>query len=209
MKFYAKFNVLETYQFSSVTESCPTLCKLWIAACQASQSKTNSWCLFRLMSIELVMPSNHLILCCPLLLLPQSYSASGSFPIIQFFASSGQNIGASTSASVLPKNIHYWFSLGSTDLISFSPRNSQESSPTPQFKSINSSALSFIYGPSLTSIHNYWKNYSFGYRYFCWQSNVIYIYAFICIFLKHFPITLQPFSITFCPFCPNKESFTQ
>jgi len=157
------------------------------------------------------MPSNHLILCRPLLLLPQSYSASESSPIIQFFASSGQNIGASTSASVLPMNIHCWFSLGLTDLISFSPRNSQESSPTPQFKSINSSALSFLYGPSFTSIHNYWKNCSFGYRDICWQSNVIYIYiyAFICIFLKHFPITLQPFSITFCPFYPNKESFSQ
>ena len=72
-----------------------------------------------------------------------------------------------------------------------------------------SSALSFICGPTLTLIHNYWKNYSFHYRDLCWQSNVIYInihtcvciyiyiyiyiYAFICIFLKHFPITLQPF----------------
>ena len=51
-------------------------------------------------------------------------------------------------------------------------RNSQESSPTPQFKSINSSALSLLYGPTLTSIHDYWKNHSFDYMDLCWQSNV-------------------------------------
>ena len=57
-----------TYQFSSVTQSCPTLCDPMTAACQASLSITNSWSLLKLMSIELVMPSNHLILCCPVLL---------------------------------------------------------------------------------------------------------------------------------------------
>ena len=118
VKFYATFNVLDTYQFSSITQSCPTLCNLWISACQASLSKTNSWCLFKLMSIKLVMPSNHLILCHPLLFLPQSCSASGSFPMSQFFASGGQNIGASTSASVLPMNIRDWFPLGWTGWIS-------------------------------------------------------------------------------------------
>ena len=112
----------------------------------------------------------------------QSCPASGSFLMSQLFASSGQSTGASASASVLPMNIHCWFSLGLTDLISFSPRNSQESSPTPQFKSINSSALSFLYGPSFTSIHNYWKNRSFGYRDICWQSNVIYIYIYMHLF---------------------------
>ena len=53
-----------------------------------------------------------------------------------------------------------------------SPRDSQESSPTPQFKSINSLALSFLYGPTLTSIHDYWKNHSFDLMDLCWQSNV-------------------------------------
>ena len=52
------------------------------------------------------------------------------------------------------------------------PRVSQESSPTPQFKSINSLVLSLLYGPALTSIHDYWKNHSFDRRYLCWQSNV-------------------------------------
>ena len=75
------------------------------AACQASLSITNSRSLLRLMSIESVMPSNHLILCRPLLLLPQSFPASGSFQISQFFSSCDQSIGVSASATVLPMNI--------------------------------------------------------------------------------------------------------
>ena len=71
--------------------------------------------------------------------------------------------GASASASVLPKNIQDQFPLRLTGLISCSPRDSQESSPPAQFKSISSSALSFLYGPTLTSIHDYWKNHSFDY----------------------------------------------
>ena len=85
----------------------------WIEACQASLSITNSCSLLKLMFIELVMPSNHLILCHPLLL-----PASGSFPMSQFFASGGQSIGVSASASVLPMNIQDWFPLGLTGLIS-------------------------------------------------------------------------------------------
>ena len=67
----------------------------------------------------------------------------------------------SASASVLPMNIQDWFPLGWTVWSHFSPRDSQESSPTPQFKSISSSALSFLYSPTHTSIHAYWKNHSF------------------------------------------------
>ena len=76
----------------------------WTTACQASLSTTNSQSLVNLMFIELVMSSNHLILHHPLLL-PQSFPASGSIPMSQFFASGGQRIVASASASVLPKNI--------------------------------------------------------------------------------------------------------
>ena len=76
----------------------------WTAACQASLSITNSWSLFKLMSIESVMPSNHLILCLPLLLLPSVFP-SISLPVSQFFAPSGQSIGVAASASVLPMNI--------------------------------------------------------------------------------------------------------
>ena len=132
----------------------------WTAACQASLSITNSWSLLRLMSTESVMPSNHLILCRPLLLLPSI------FPRIRVFSNkSVLRIWClkywSFSFSISPSNEY-------SGLISFridwvwspwSPRDPQESSPTPQFKSINSSALIFLYGPTLTSIHDYWKNH--------------------------------------------------
>ena len=81
----------------------------------------------------------------------QSFPASGSFPMSQFFAAGGQSIGVSASASVLPMNIHDWFPLDGLVGSPCSPRNSQESSPTPQFKSINYSALSFLYSPIPTS----------------------------------------------------------
>ena len=79
---------------------------------------TNSWSLHKFMSIELVKPSNHLILCGPLLSCLQSFLASGSFPVSQFFASGGQSIAVSASASVLPMNIQDGFPLGLTGLIS-------------------------------------------------------------------------------------------
>ena len=92
----------------------------------------------------------------------QSFLASGSFQMSHFFASGGQTIGVSSaSASVLPMNTQDWFPLGWTGWSTCSPRESQESSPTPQVKSINSSALSFLYSPALTYIHDYWKNHSF------------------------------------------------
>ena len=130
----------------------------WIAAYQASPSFTISWSLLKFMSIESVMPSNHLILCCPSFSCPQSFPASGSFPISQLFASDAQSTRASASSSLLPMNIQDCFPLGWTNLISF---NSQESSPAPQFKSTNSWALSLLYGPTLTSVHDYWKSHSF------------------------------------------------
>ena len=87
----------------------------WTAACQSSLSFTISWSLLKLLSIELVMPSNHLVLC-HLLLFLQSFPASGSFPMNKLFTSSSQSIRA--SASVLPMNIQGFFPLGLTDLIS-------------------------------------------------------------------------------------------
>ena len=75
----------------------------WTAAHQASLS-FNSWTLLKLMSVESVMPSNHLILCCPLLLLLQSFPVSASFPVNQFFVSGDHSVGVSASASVLPMN---------------------------------------------------------------------------------------------------------
>ena len=94
--------------------------------------------------------------CHPFFSCLQSFPASGSFQMSWLFASGDQSIGA--SASVLPMNIQGWFPLG---LFVWCPKDSQEASPTPQFESINSSALSFLYGPILTSLHDYWKNHSF------------------------------------------------
>jgi len=90
----------------------------WTAVCQASLSITNSQSLLKLMSIALVMPSSHLILCCPLLLPPSIFPASGSLPMSQFFASGGQSIRVSALASSLPMNIQDWFPLGWTGWIS-------------------------------------------------------------------------------------------
>ena len=89
------------YQFSSVPKSCPSLCD----PMDCSNTVINSWSLLKLMPIELVMPSNHLILCHSLLLLPSIFPASESFQMSQLFASGGQSIGVSASASVLPMNI--------------------------------------------------------------------------------------------------------
>ena len=158
-------------QLSWVAQSCLAFATSWTAAHQASLSITNSWSLLKLMPIKSVMPYNHLILWHPLLLLPSIFLSIRIFSnqgFFQFFTSSGQSIAASTSASVFPMNIQDWFPLGWSPC---SPRNSPESSPTPLFKSINSLALSFLYGQTLTSVHDYWKNHSLGETDICWQSN--------------------------------------
>ena len=113
-KFYSKF------KFQSVQLlSCVWLFATpWTTARQASLSITDSWSLLKLMSITSVMPSNHLILCCPLLLLPSIFLSIRSFPMSQFFASGGQSVEASASASVLPMNIQDQLSLGWTGWIS-------------------------------------------------------------------------------------------
>ena len=148
----------------------------WIAACQASLSSTTCWSLLKFMSTELVMPSNHCILCYPLLLLPSI------FPSIKVF---------SKEQAVPSKWPKYWsfnFSISPSNeysgLISFRiiglssccPGNSQESSPAPQFKSINSLVLSFLYVPTLTSIHYYWKSHSFDYMDLCRQMTCLITY---------------------------------
>ena len=89
----------------------------WITAPQASLSITNSRSLLKFMSIESVMPSNHLILCVPFFSCFQSFPALGSFPMSQFFAWGGQSFGASASTSILPMNIQDWFPLGWTGWI--------------------------------------------------------------------------------------------
>ena len=155
---YIYLQVFSSVQLLSCVQLFVTL---WTAVCQASLSITNTWSLLKLMSIEPVMPSNHLILCCPLLLLPLIFPSIRAFPISQFFTSGGQSIEASASASVLPMNIQDWFPLELTGLISLQSKGLSEVFSrvywTPQFKSINCLALSFIYGTTLTSIHDYWN----------------------------------------------------
>ena len=137
------------------------------------------------MSNESVMLSNHLILCHPLLL-------PSIFPSIRAF---------SKEAALPIRWPKYWSISFSTSpsskysgLISFliwlswHSRYSQESFPAPQFESFNSSALSLLYGPTLTSVHDYWKNYSFDYTDLCWQSD---LFAFFT--------TLSSFVIAFLP----------
>ena len=126
----------------------------WIAARQASLSITNSQSSLKLTSVELVMPSSHLILCRPLLLLPPIP------PSIRVFSNESTLCMRwpkywSFSLSISPSNEH-------PGLVSFRMDwlDLQESSPTPQFKSINSLVLSFLHSPTLTSIHDHWKNHS-------------------------------------------------
>ena len=90
----------------------------------------------------------------------QSFPASGSFQMSQFFTSGGQSIGVSASTSVLPMNIQDWLHLGWTGWISLQCKGLSRVFSNKQFKSINSSVLSFLYNPILTSIHDYWKNHS-------------------------------------------------
>ena len=157
-------------QFSSVQSLSHVrfFATLQTAALQASLSIINSWILLKLMPITSVMPSNHLILCRPLLLPPSV------FPSIRVFS----------SESVLlirwPKYWSFNFNISSSNkysgLISFrmdwldllAVQGTLKSSPTPQFKSTNSSALSFLYDPALTSIHGCWKNHSFDQTDLCW-----------------------------------------
>ena len=145
-----------------------------IAARQASLSFTIFWSFFRLKSIESMMPSNHLILCHPLLLLPSIFPSSKSFSnesalCIRWpkYWSFSVSVSPFNEYSVLISFRVDWF-----DLLAVQGA-SQESSPIPQFDSINSLVLSLLYAPIIISIYDYWKNCSFDYVDLCWQSDVI------------------------------------
>ena len=172
---YSKMQYVLSCKFSSVQLlSCIRLfVTTWTTAIQTSLFITSSWSLPKLMSIESVMPSNHVILCHPLLLLPSI------FPSIRVFSnelvlhirwpkywSFSFNISPSNEYSGPVSFRMDWLNLLAVQ------GTLQESSPTPQFKSINSSTLSFLYSPTLTSIHDYRKNHSFDQTDLCWQSNV-------------------------------------
>ena len=157
--FYFYFGCMVISSVQSLSR-VQLLVTLWTAAHQASMFITNSCSLPKLMSIELVMPSNHLILCHPLLLLPSI------FPSIRVFSNE------SALCMRWPKDWSFSFKISPSNensgLISFrmdwldllAVQRTQESSPTPQFKSISSLALSFLHSPTLTSIHDHRKNHS-------------------------------------------------
>ena len=141
----------------------------WTAARQASLSITNSWSLLKLMFIESVMPSNHLILCHPLLLLPSI------FPSIRVFSNESALLIRwpkywSFSFNISPSNEHpglISFRMDWLDLLAV--QGTLKS--LLQHHSSKASILHFLYSPTLTSIHDHWKNHSLDETDLCWQSN--------------------------------------
>ena len=133
----------------------------WIAARQASLSNTNSRSSLRLTSIESVMPSSHLILLSsPSPLAPNPSQHLSLFQWVNSLHEVAKVLEFSALASFLPKKSQGWSPSEWTGWFYLQSRDSQESSPTPQFKSINSSALSLFHSPTLTSIHDHRKNHS-------------------------------------------------
>ena len=144
----------------------------WTATCQTTMPIGNSRSLLKLMSIESMMPSNHLILCLLPLLPPSIFSSIRVFSnesVLHIrwpkYWSFSFSISPSNEYSGLSSFRMDWFDL-------LAVQGTLKSSPAPQFKSINSSALSLLYGSTLKSVHHYWKNYSFDYTDLCQQSYV-------------------------------------
>ena len=132
----------------------------WITAHQASLSNTNSRSSHKLTSIESVMPSSHLILCRPLLLLPPILPASESFPMSQLFTWGGQSIGVSASASVLPMNTLDWSPLGWTGWISLQSKGLSRIFSNTTVQKHQFFCIQLSVNPTLISIHDDRKNHS-------------------------------------------------
>ena len=163
------------FKICSRFNSVQSLSHVWLfanpgtAAHQASLFITNSWSLLKLMSIELVMPSNHLISVIPFSSCLQSFPHQGLF---QWVSSSHQ---VAKVLELQHQSFQWIFRIDFSridwfDL--FAVKETLKSSLAPPFESINSSVFSLLYGPTHTSIHDYWKNHSINYMDFCWQSNV-------------------------------------
>ena len=145
-------------QFSSIIQLCPTLCDPMDCSMpgfpvhhqlpELAQTHNHQWH-HPTISFSVVTSSWH-----------QYFPVLGSFLVNQLFTSGGQNIGASALASVLSMNIQDWFPLGSTSLISLKSKGLSRVFSSTTVQSINSPALS-LYGLTLTSIHDYWKNHDF------------------------------------------------
>ena len=139
--------LLATPKSQHARPPCPSLTpRVYPNSCPSSQ-----WCHPTISSS--VVPSSSCL---------QSLPASGIFQMSQRVAWGGQSIRVSASAWVFPMNTQDWPPLGWTGWISLKSKGLWASSPTPQFKSTYSSALSFLYSPTLTSIHDHWKNHSLG-----------------------------------------------
>ena len=144
-------------QFSSVAQSCLTLRHHGLqhtrVCCSSptpgawANSCPSSWWFHPTISSSVLLFSSCL----------QSFPVTGSFLMSPFFTSVGQSIGGSISASVLPMNIQDWFPLGWLGGSPCSPRHSQQTCATPEFKTINCSSLTILYGATVTSIHDNWK----------------------------------------------------
>ena len=148
----------------------------WTVGHQASLSFTISQSLPKLMFFKLVMPSHHAILCHPLLLLPSIFP---SLRVSKLFTSGDQNVGA--SASILPMNIWSWFPVGLTGLITLLSKRLSKVFSSTKFESINYLVLRFLYGPILTSIHDYLKNDSFDCMYLVGKVISVFSYAvYVC-----------------------------
>ena len=165
----------ELYLISYVvvqSHRCDRLCNPWTAACQASPSFTISQSLFKLMSVEPVMPSKHLILSCPLLLLNSIILSirvfSNEFRLIRWpkYCSVSFIISSSKEYSALTS-----FRIDRFDLLAVQG-TLRSLLQHHSFERINFLAISFLNGLALTSIHDYWKNHSFDYTDLCWQSDV-------------------------------------
>jgi len=163
---WTKFQLQGCWKRSVWHFSVQSLCHVrlfatpWTAARQAYLSITNSPSLLKLMSIESVMPSNHLILCVPFSSCLQSFPASGSFQMSQFFASGGQSIGVSALASVLPMNTQDLFPLGWTGWISLQSKGLSRVFSNTTVQKHQFFSTQFFYSPILTSICDHWKNHS-------------------------------------------------
>ena len=148
-------------QFNSVTQLCLTLrphglqharlpCPSPTPGACSNSHPSSRWCHPTISSF--VVPFSCL----------QSFPASGSFLMSQFFASGGQTIGVSASASVLPMNIQVWFPLGMTGWISLQSKGLSRVFSNTTVQKHQFFGAQFLYSPTLTSIHDYWKNHSFN-----------------------------------------------
>ena len=184
---HEEFRYIRCHLSHHLCRSCllPCLVGLVCKFPSLAQTLVPSWSLLKFMSKSQWCHPTISSSVTPFSSCPQSFPASGSFPKSQLFSSGGQSTGDSASASVLPMNIQGGFPLGSTNLISLLLRDSQKSSPAPQFEGVDSLVLSLLYGSALTSTHDYWKHHSFDYMDICRQSDALF-FNMLCRFVDFF-----------------------